>query len=215
MKETVIINVPVSWSDVTVAQFQALSNLKKEDYKSDVHYTADVISILCNVNTIQLDAETFAAIAEELKFLGTEIKGDKKEELTIDDKLYRWKGNLNQVTVGEMISIEQVLDLEELSYQMSYDLIAAVLLREVKKDDTVTTFNADKFEANRALFGELPVTDVIGMINFFIAGGRVCMPLSVDYSVRPMSTRTSTQKKSWLSKKLSSLKMLLTRGSNG
>ena len=36
------ISVPTSWDDVTVAQYQALSQMNIEDYKNDLSYTVAV-----------------------------------------------------------------------------------------------------------------------------------------------------------------------------
>jgi len=215
MKKKVTITVPSSWSDITVAQYQAITSLDKSAYKTDTRYIIDMVSIICGVDTLSLDAETFAKITGMLGFLGTEIKAEKKEEITIDGKVYRWKSNLNQITVGEMVSIEQVIDLEKLTYNLSYDVIAAVLMREVQEDGTMPEFDSKLFTKYREMLNEVPVTELSGMINFFIAGGRMYTPLSVNYLVVQTTIPTSIQKKNWLSRKLYSLKAMLTQVISG
>ena len=215
MKKKVTIDVPVCWGDVSVHKYQALQSLKKDDYKSDMHYAVDMISILCGVNANVLDAETFTTISNELVFLSEAISTEKIEEIKIGDDTYKWIGSFNQITVGEMLSIEQVIDLEELTYSQAFDVIAAVLLRKVKPNGELSKFNVNKFNSDREMFSELPVDQLHGMINFFIAGGKICTVHSVDYLVRLMSIPTSTQKKSWLLRRLYNLKKVVSPLING
>ena len=215
MKDKITIDVPTQWSDVSVHKFHEYTGLVREDYKSDIHYTAKVASVLCGIDVTNIPQDVFVTVANELSFLSTPISTEKVEEIEIDGDIYRWKGNLNQITVGEMISIEQIIDLEKLFYNETYDVIAAVLLRKVNKDGTLEQFDSGKFSKYRDMFMELPITDLYGTVNFFIAGGKICTGHSVNYLVRIMSTPMSTQKKSWLSRKLSEVKGIITQHSNG
>lgn len=208
--------VPTSWNEVTVDMYQQLSMLNREDYKSDYSYSVDILEILCDSPYIRyVSLEVFTELSGHISFISESPKPNDEEELVIGDKTYRWVGNLNQLTVGEVISIEQCIDLEQLSYSCSLDVVAAVLLREVKDDGTLKNFDAKDFGLHRELFGKLPVSDIQGKVNFFIAGGKMCTSHSADYLVVPVGTPTSTQKKNWLSRKLLQMKGKLSRGSNG
>lgn len=185
------ITVPTSWEDVTLNQYQALAQINAEDYKSKLRYSMQLVQILCDIDDVsKFPLEVINDIVLNFDFLREEIPSERKDEIEFNGKVYKWAGSFNELTVGEMLSIEQIIDLEELSYNMSYDVVCAVLLREDGEE-----FNANKFNDNRALFGELPITDVMGTILFFLNGGRVCMEHIKTYSLK--KTRTNTQRRRW------------------
>ena len=69
------------------------------------------------------------------------------------------------------------------------DVVAAVLLRP--KDEK---FNADLFQERRKLFGEVPVTELIGMVNFFSNGGRHSIQNIKDCLIIPMMGNTKKKR---------------------
>ena len=46
------ITVPTSWNDVTVNQYQALTQVNKDNYKTDLGYTTAVLQILCDLDSM-------------------------------------------------------------------------------------------------------------------------------------------------------------------
>ena len=157
------VNVPTQWSDVSLEQYQAISLLDKAAYSSDLRFTSDVIQILCDINNVQeLPLNVVGEISKHINFLGDEVTKERLTSFKHNGKSYEWIGNFNEVTVGEQLSIEQTIDIEELTINESFDVVCAVLLREDGKP-----FDSNNFEENRELFRSFPVTKVIGMILFF------------------------------------------------
>jgi len=192
------INVPTQWSDVSLEQYQAISLLDKSSYTSDLRFTSDVIQILCDINNVQeLPLNVVGEISKHINFLGDEVTKERLTSFKHNGKQYEWIGNFNEVTVGEQLSIEQTIDIEELTINESFDVVCAVLLREDGKK-----FDSNNFEENRELFRSFPVTKVIGMILFFLNGGQLHTEITETYSIVPKSTKTNTQKRSWLLKRL-------------
>lgn len=172
------LTIPLKWEEVTVEQFQKLQVLNKDDYKSDLLYMVDVISVLANSTADiihNIDFGSLNMLIEQMIFVQTPISNKKKEIVSIGEEKYKWIGDFNSINVGEAISIEQIIDLEELSFTMSFDVVLAVLLRKVKEDGTLEEFDAKKFEEHRELFSKIPITDVYGMIIFFSLGERPSM----------------------------------------
>ena len=185
------INVPTTWNDVTVNQFQALTEIKRESYKSDLSHTLAIIQVLCNIeDTLNLPLYVVNEISPLISFLSEEIKPKRKNEIEYLGKHYEWLKSFDSITVGEIISIELPIELEELTQALSYDVVLAVMLREKG-----VNFDSDKFKENRELFGGMPVTDVLGNILFFLNGGKDSSQRSKTYSVVPMTTTTSLWKR--------------------
>jgi len=186
------INVPMEWSDVTVNQYQALAQLNPEEY-SQFRYSCQLVQILCDIEDVsKFPLEIINEIVLNFGFLKDEISQEKKVELSFKGEDYVWAASLNELTVGEMLSIEQIIDLEELTYNMSYDVVCAILLRKDGEE-----FDASNFKENRELFGELPITDVMGMIVFFLNGGKISTQHIKTYSLIKMSMNTQRRRWKW------------------
>jgi len=185
------IKVPTTWHDVTVNQYQALSQIKREEYKTDLSYTIAVLQILCELDTIiDLPLNFINEAAPLITFLSEPIPSERHTHVNCNGVSYEWIGSFNELTVGEALSIEQIIDLEDLTYALSYDVICAVLLREDGKP-----FDSKLFQENRNKFGALPITEVIGQILFFLNGGKLCTRGMKTYSI-VKGSKGSTQMKS-------------------
>ena len=192
------INVPTKWEDVTLSQYQAIGQLDKDAYTSDLKYSSDIVQILCNIQNVrEIPLNVIAQISDHIKFLGSDVTKERLTSFEHNGKRYEWIGNFNEVTVGEQLSIEQTIDLEGLSINESLDVVCAVLLREEGKP-----FDSNNFEANRELFSSFPVTKVIGMILFFLSGGVLHTEIMEDYLIVPTSTKVNIPKRNLKLKRL-------------
>jgi len=192
------INVPTQWSDVTLGQYQAISQLDRDSYNSDLKYSSDIVQLLCDIPNVQdLPINVLAQISEHITFLSEDVTKERLTSFKHNGKNYDWIGNFNEVTVGEQLSIEQTIDIEELTVNESFDVVCAVLLRENGKP-----FDSNKFKENRELFNSFPVTKLLGMVLFFLNGGQLHTETMAAYSIVPMSTQTNTQTRSSLLRRL-------------
>ena len=181
------LTVPESWDEVTVEKYQLLQTLKNVDeYDSNLLYMVDVISSLTDVTPEMINGVNLGnlnILISQMEFIQKEISNEKKTEVKIGKDIYKWIGNLNSITVGEAVSIEQIIDLEELNFSTSLDVVLAVLLRKVKEDGTLEPFDSELFEERRELFLKLRITDVYGMVVFFSLGEKLSTRSLVDYLV--------------------------------
>jgi len=215
-KDIIEIEVPTSWEDVTINKYQRLQQIIGQEFKSDLKRTEAITKCLCDIDDITtLPLESFYLISENIKFINDKVTQERFKEVEIDGDVYRWVGSFNELTVGELISIEQIIDIEQLTFNMAYDVVAAILLRKVNKQGGVEDFNSDLFTDRRELFSKLPITKINGMLLFFLNGGKLSTRITQVYSVKLSKTQTSTQKRSRLLRTLSGLKSLLTPRLNG
>ena len=215
-KDIIEIEVPTSWEDVTINKYQRLQQIIGQEFKSDLKRTEAITKCLCDIDDITtLPLESFYLISENIKFINDKVTQERFKEVEIDGDVYRWVGSFNELTVGELISIEQIIDIEQLTFNMAYDVVAAILLRKVNKQGGVEDFNSDLFTDRRELFSKLPITKINGMLLFFLIGGKLSTRITQVYSVKLSKTQTSTQKRSRLLRTLSGLKSLLTPRLNG
>ena len=65
--------VPTSWQDVSVNQYQALAEIDKDKYKTDLAYTSAIIQVLCNIDNVnKLPLSAINEIAPLISFLSKE-----------------------------------------------------------------------------------------------------------------------------------------------
>ena len=204
-----VINVPTSWDDITVSQYQALNQIDRANYTSDISYTTAVLQVLCGLDSIlHLPLDAIKELTPYIAFFSEDIPVIKYDSVKFEGKLYEWIPSFNSLTVGEAISIELPIEMEELTFTLSYDVVMAVMLREKGSE-----FNADLFNANRIKFGNLPITHVIGMILFFLSGGQTSTDHIKTYSIQPMKTKPNTQRRSSkLNRLLKKLKKITLNG---
>ena len=190
--------VPEGWHDVTVNQYQALKELNREDYGSDLSYTNVILQVLCDIPSAEdFNLETLAKIAPHIQFIQKQPSTKKVQSFDYKGETYNWIGDFGKLTVGEAISIEQIIDLEELTYDQSFDVILAVLLRKGNE-----SFNSKSFVKNRAVYGELPISLVLGMLLFFLSGGVSSINNIVGYSIVTATSKKTIQKRSGKLKRL-------------
>ena len=154
------INVPTGWEDVTVLEFQQMALL--DETSTPQVRLRDIISILCGIDSNILDMASVREIEQQLVFLNEEMPKARLSEFKHDNVNYKWIKSLNEITLGEMISIEQTIEQEELNFYQSFDLVMAVLLQ---KEDTV--FKAENINRLRDEYGSMPIVKVHAMILFF------------------------------------------------
>lgn len=186
--------VPTQWSDVNILQYEVLQGLDKK--KSDFKYLLDVIKCLCNIeDTSKLKLEHVNEISKYLGFLNEPITTDKKESIVVGGDTYKWVGNFNELTAGEVISIEQIIDIEALNFNQSIDVVLAVLLRKVLPSGKLEDFDSSNFVSRRELFSKVSISEVNGMVVFFLSGGQISTKTTLTYLVKPKSIPTNTQTK--------------------
>lgn len=219
-ERTIKLTVPTSWEEVTVEQYQVLQTLKKvEEYDSNLLYMIDVITSLTDVTSEMISGINLGnlnILISDMGFIQNLIPDDKKDEVKIGKDVFKWIGDLNSITVGEAISIEQIIDLEELNYTSSFDVVLAVLLRKVKEDGTLEPFDSEIFEQRRKLFSKLPITDVYGMVVFFSLGEKTSTKNTAGFLMGTMrKIYQIIQPKNWKFLKKSKKKTVSLQDGNG
>jgi hypothetical protein len=216
MSKKINVVVPVCWEDVDVTTYARIQQISSKEYPTELAHTTELVKCLCNIDEVySLPISTFNTIAKEIGFISTPVPSEKKEEIVVDGELYRWVSNFNGLTVGEVISIEQVIDLEELTFSLATDVVAAILLRKVLPNGELEEFDSNLFNERRELFGRVPITDVNGMLGFFLLGGQTSTKPTYLFSVTLSRIPTSTQKRSSVLRRLLKRVAQFLRFTNG
>lgn len=176
--------LPSGWEEVTFDQLIKLKKLNFETSNGNILATSMMAAALMNCDykqIMKLNSEEFMGIAEATKWVYQfNIKEEFKNEFEFGGVKYRIIEDFNNLSIGEMASIEQYImeDAEKNS-----DKILAIFIREVGEDDKVTEFNPDTLLARAdVLRMNLTIPQIHGINSFFLGGGKGYIANMLDSS---------------------------------
>lgn len=167
------ITIPTSWKDVTLNEFIKLSCLDITTYKTPLEYYIHVLRIFGNKDLGNIfefiKASDINDIINQLSFMN-------EEPSKLDNKIVKIKGveyhlidNMNDITIGEYVTIESLIEQDKLNSVEAIPVILSVILRPLKE-----VFDSNKCKERIELFkNELSIEDVLGMSVFFSSGERL------------------------------------------
>jgi hypothetical protein len=152
--------LPKSWNDITVRQFQLLSELTPED--SIIEWKMDVIDLVSELDVDDMTFEEIEKAFESVKFLTKEPH--KKYASTIGD--YHVKP-LKEIRIGEFLDLEMWCE----DKVKNLTTIAAMFYRGKKVDEWGNEiFEPYRYDAVKRgeLFYALPITSIYGLVENWI-----------------------------------------------
>ena len=164
--------IPTAWEDVTLNEFIELSKLDIDSFDSHIDYYISMLGIFGNddLNNILefVKLTDVADIINQMAFMNTPPRNLDNKEVTIKGEVFRLIENMNELTVGEYISIETLIEQGKLDSISSIPAILSVILKPIGEQ-----FDSNLVNARMELFkNELSIEDVLGMSVFFSIGGR-------------------------------------------
>ena len=157
------ITVPTRWEDVTLKQYQDITNFYGGDKKNvDIR---DILHILTNktedeINEIPMDL--LEIILSKLDFMQKEPeKKQPTNMITINGETYQ-VNVMNKLKTGEYVAADNVIKNDPSN-------LAAILAIICRKDDEKfdAKFENEVLEDRIKMFENVPVTDVLPVIAFF------------------------------------------------
>ena len=164
--------IPTAWEDVTLNEFIELSKLDIDSFDSHIDYYISMLGVFGNddLNNILefVKLTDVADIINQMSFMNTPPRNLDKKEVTIKGEVFRLIQNMNELTVGEYISIETLIEQGKLDSISSIPAILSVILKPIGEQ-----FDSNLVNARMELFkNELSIEDVLGMSVFFSIGVR-------------------------------------------
>lgn len=158
------VEVPTSWNDITLKKFQDIE--RYYDDKDRQFNVIDVLDILIEKDRdyiMSLPEEFLNIILERLAFLQTKPE-EKEPRNWIDIKGERYTVNTqNKLKVGEYVAADAAMKADKYNY-------AAILAILCRKDGEVydSKFENEVLEDRIKMFEQVPITDVLVIIGFFL-----------------------------------------------
>ena len=159
-------NLPKSWSNISVSQYAELKGLDASSFDSVFDYNLEMLSIVTDtdINEIEdLDFDEMTAILLQLNWINREP--NKPINRNIADLHYI---GLQHLKVGEFIDLEYYFTN---NYYTHLTEICIVLYRKSKLDEwNNVVYEPYTYDLNerKQLFNEIPCSDVYGILKDYI-----------------------------------------------
>jgi hypothetical protein len=158
-------NLPKNWTQVTVSQWQELSQIDPQEFNSVFLQTIEALSILSDTDPEELedlDPEELLDLASKVQFIKREPSNKPKDLV----KGFRLKP-LDALTLGEFIDLEYyTTNLAE-----NFTLILSILYKRWKSDEwnnLVFEPYTYKLTERKDVFNDVSINDVFGAVNNYI-----------------------------------------------
>ena len=164
--------IPTSWQDVTLGEYIELSKLNISSYKSPVEYYIHMLRLFGNddIESIfeYIKATDLNSIVGQMDFMKEQPKQLDNKSIDVNGVKFYLAKNLNEITVGEYVSIEQMIETDKLDSVSAIPVILSVILRPLDEE-----FDSNLCAERIELFkNSLSIEDVLGMSVFFSIGVR-------------------------------------------
>ena len=151
------IKVPTGWDDVKLGTYDKVYHLRPKNARERVDYIAAVCQVEASV-LLSWPVEVFNKVVGFMDFLFTDTDvppspfvevGGVRYTVPIDDK----------ITLGMWVDVDEV----QKSGEAVLSNVLAIVLRP-----TGEKYNYENNEARAAMFADLPVSQVLGVMGFFL-----------------------------------------------
>lgn len=181
------VNLPTSWNDVTVAEWQALRELiknKKEGTpENDFLLECAIISTLsgAEMDTLMaLTRDSHARLMKELAFLKQPITGKVKQRVRVGKQWYFLEKYAENVTGGQFIDLMSQLKDQDKIDENLHKILACFAVK-MKWGIFKQKYNGKDFEQAANDFKRLPIGVVKPLTDFFLKHYLDCAKITVQY----------------------------------
>jgi hypothetical protein len=174
--EKKIINIPLSWDELTLEHYMKLSRVNKMNFEIDFERDMEVIGAFLGLerNDMELvDIDTFNEIVEDLKFLTEEPKDldskGLKDYIEIDGEKWWIKKDFEKMTLGEKVSVDTLVKQNGGDYEGIMDKILTLFLKKKLDNGELETFRTWHLE-RAEIFKRARFLDIRNVVVFFSDG---------------------------------------------
>ena len=157
-------NVPTSWDEITLKQFQDIDNYYKDREKEpDIREMLHILTNKTVDEVNQLPVEFLEIIFDKLSFMNEQpVVGEPTNKIELDGVTYQ-VNIMNKLKTGEYVAVDSVVKTDAANF-------AAILAIICRKEDEIfdSKFENEILEDRIKMFENAPITKVLPIMNFFI-----------------------------------------------
>jgi len=179
-------SLPESWDELTIGDFVKLFSFNR-DGLTRVELYVKIINILTDIDeelVMMMNVEDFEKLMEVFKFTTKELEAINVESIELEGEVYYLKSDFSQLTMGEVISIETILQSADGNLFKVMDKLLCIFLRKKKENGNLEAFKGE-FMNRVSIFQKAPITKVYNLFSFFLTGGTTLEDNTKDYLENP------------------------------
>tara|TARA_R100000951_G_scaffold66916_1_gene56490 strand:+ start:929 stop:1705 length:777 start_codon:yes stop_codon:yes gene_type:complete len=130
------IELPSSWSEVTVEQFAALQNVLKHEDLQQYEKNVAIISIMSGwseSDARKVSLKSYTKIMKSLAFLSSEVEGKLQKYMMVNGTKYRIESDVEQLTGGQYITLMHLMNDQEKVMENMAEILALFCIPSTKK----------------------------------------------------------------------------------
>jgi hypothetical protein len=172
-------NLPECYDEVKLSTYIKVAQLesKRNMYDFEELYLINLLEVMCDAEPNELNdlsLEELQTMTTKLVFLKDD-KFDPEKHIEIDGKDYAFIKSMSKMSLGEYVSIKTLCNGKDTYEALPY--ILAIILRPATREVSIETeevswrlnkFDAENIEYRVRLFQDLPISKVLGAVNFFL-----------------------------------------------
>lgn len=168
-------NLPENWDEVNIEQFCKIWEFDRQEMNT-LQFATRIISSFTDIDEeviLDMQYTDFHKLCDILKFTQTEFQPEKNVEyIEIEGEKYFLKSDFSQLTMGEVISIETIIESGAGNIYKVMDKLLCIFLRKKKENGNLETFKGE-FMSRSELFKKLPISKVFTLFSFFLTGNNI------------------------------------------
>ena len=185
------INKELHWEDVTIEEFKQINILLTDDELDEEDKALGLVALFSDDDPLQTDFREFRKRLENIQFIGKEIKpAEVKKEYILGGVKYKLNKNIYNLTTSQYIDYTSYL--KNLDSDTLYEDVLSVYLIP---DGCKYNVGYDIDETKRIIRNNMPITDALGIYNFFFLFFRNYMQISLHYLRKRMKKMMKRRKK--------------------
>lgn len=157
-------NIPTSWDDITLKQFQEIDNYYKDREKEpDIREMLHILAGKTIDEVNQLPVEFLEIIFDKLSFMNEQPSvGEPTNKIELDGITYQ-ANIMNKLKTGEYVAVDSVVKTDAANF-------AAILAIICRKEDEIfdSKFENEILEDRIKMFENAPITKVLPVMSFFL-----------------------------------------------
>lgn len=167
----------IDWNDVTIEEFKQINILLTDDELDEEDKALGLVALFSDDDPLQTDFREFRKRLENIQFIGKEIKpAEVKKEYVLGGVKYKLNKNIYNLTTSQYIDYTSYL--KNLDSDTLYEDVLSVYLIP---DGCKYNVGYDIDETKRIIRKNMPITDALGIYNFFFLFFRNYMQISLHY----------------------------------
>jgi len=195
-------SMKTEWNELTMDDFIQIEQhkLNKTLYEYDELWSLRLFEILSGAGENELDnikLATLGELANSINFIKEPIPTKLNQYIDIDGEMWAFPPSLNDITMGEYISIKTLQENSNESEAETIVNLLSIILRPAKKlengDVEIEPFNPKKVNERIEKIKGGKCVNLLGYANFFLSGKEISTELNTKNSLEEEQKQTDHQ----------------------